>query len=764
MIHDACTVYDSDLMSSSTRWLLPISPLCSQLCYLPWLHKTTNAHAFCFLMKTSSSEQPAAFSMSRHPPALLALSSSESSTRAQCQSTAWIPSTLSVSVRHALTFPEPCSPLQGRRTGLFTRIGKGINTTTIKTKTIPTITCKTPRPGKSPNNEAYNQFAELLNKTQSLASSSSSAEPSSKSSDEPETVSNGDANLKDKYAAFSQHIGDVPESKAEKEMRIAKEYSQFDRYLGADKNNDQEEDDQISIPTVKQPQPSASSAKTQQQYAEFSKRLGLNNSKTDELKSTNRPPDALSADTNPSPVQQPPLPRDVQPKQSSPETYSKFEALLKKSGGSGRKPVKGSKRWANTLSSTPSSSSPVSTPRGSPESNDAPDNPSNSNVDDNSSSASSASLRPAPTRPKFSAADASRGYAFLEKEFGTGLHRTAANTSDSNTATPTKLVQPPTRPSDLAASQARRDIMTYTYDEDDMQIPSAEMEAEPTATLQPKPVMPGTPNTTKEEAEANSTKENKDIDSKLEMKAAPSPVSSPPVAPPPPLQPKPARPQAIVEPPGVVEKNSDSASSDGKSANPVSVDESNVDEADASSTVILTSESLNEGSVVTPESLNEDSSNTVAANVPELDLSPAETETTKEKDDLKSTIISIPTDVGTAQGTPVLEEKPLRPGTFSIDEDNVSQKTEQVANALETSDGDGYSFAVVREDEEAKENPIEQAATVQLVDKPAYRNGARLHTRSKQQSFVRGTRKTWDELEAVVLEHPKFIEPTSTTP
>lgn len=129
----------------------------------------------------------------------------------------------------------------------------------------------------------------------------------------------------------------------------------------------------------------------------------------------------------------------------------------------------------------------------------------------------------------------------------------------------------------------------------------------------------------------------------------------------------------------------------------MSVDDSNVDKEDACS-------ALN----VTPDYLNEDSPNTVAAIFPELDLEPPDTEAAKDMiKNLEGTVMSIRTDLRTTQETPFLEENPLHPGTFSIGEENVSQESGKVENGLESCDGNGYSSVMVCEDEYSSDDLIQ---------------------------------------------------------
>lgn len=307
------------------------------------------------------------------------------------------------------------------------------------------VCCVVKRNENQPSKDSYNQFAELLNKIPSFSDdqSQSTAEVSKEESSEDLLLDRRGSSSEGYRSSGSQSSSDGDET-------VKRLYNQFADKLGT-------EDPDIESKGTEE--------KLKEQYTWFADQLDIDEKDT-----------PINPSSPPKPV-----PRST-PKSSDidPADYSTFEALLNRTGGGGRKVVKGSRRWATSNSSSASTDKPsaiVSHPASLP-SDPTKDTP----------------VRFSPS----SEVDKSKGYATLAQQFGTGFHDTIdrsvpkpnspmADIKSKNDKLPT-LLKPPSRPGDLSSSKERPQVPQHTFDEDDVYVPPAEVE--PTPILQPKPQMP----------------------------------------------------------------------------------------------------------------------------------------------------------------------------------------------------------------------------------------------------------------------------------
>lgn len=202
-------------------------------------------------------------------------------------------------------------------------------------------------------------------------------------------------------------------------------------------------------------------------YAEFSALLGVEN--VDSVSDT--PPerrDTIEKAT-------------IKPIEIDPADYNIFNNLLKKSGGTGRKPVKGSKRWTRSPSEPDIIPSEDTTIAPKP-------------VSDNIAPSYDEKLSRPPSRPReaMSAEEAADGYSMMMEKFGSGMH----DVIDSSTEVGKKiapvakdlpaLASPPKRPLDLSTSQTQPTKSDGFFDEN-VEVPLAEL---PVETVEPPPLVP----------------------------------------------------------------------------------------------------------------------------------------------------------------------------------------------------------------------------------------------------------------------------------
>lgn len=229
-----------------------------------------------------------------------------------------------------------------------------------------------------------------------------------------------------------------------------------------------------SITDAAQQEPNASPATDaaddllQKQYTEFANRLGIDD---DQQKTPLEPM------------------RDVieraKPRQAveiDPGDYTKFDGLLSRTGGTGRKTQKGSKRW-ETSTTAKSASGETGADRAGKEPSDQPPMP----------------RGPMQEQSVFSEEDAADGYAVLTEQFGMGFHDAIDRSESTSTERPPRkprkedgpvLQRPPSRPADLSESQLTKDVPRTAY-VSGTPVPSAEPPPEliDAPKLQPKPVV-----------------------------------------------------------------------------------------------------------------------------------------------------------------------------------------------------------------------------------------------------------------------------------
>lgn len=221
------------------------------------------------------------------------------------------------------------------------------------------------------------------------------------------------------------------------------------------------------------------------QYSEFAQRLQIEDDINKEEEGLGKPRKAVEK-------------AKAKPVEIDPADYNIFNSMLQRSGGMGHKSLKGGKRFVTTAS-------PPSIP------DDIPFDKSLPQATPPSSSESLPLLKK-PMRPTSSLTpeQAAEGYAMLAAEFGPGF-RTPDN-KPTIAPPPTKPIQesvpvpalqrPPSRPSDLADSQASVDVPKHLFDST-ISVPSAEPPLPPPEdlVLQPRPIVPGQVSVQKEQAE-----------------------------------------------------------------------------------------------------------------------------------------------------------------------------------------------------------------------------------------------------------------------
>lgn len=174
-----------------------------------------------------------------------------------------------------------------------------------------------------------------------------------------------------------------------------------------------------------------------------------------------------------------------------PEDYNIFDSLLQRSGGTGKKPVKGSQRYIRKASIATPARPSEPRPTVSTDADQTSDIP-----------------PPAPKRPIFlTKEETAEAYAVMREEFGAGMHSDVEQWLPDAEVTsleeiepavveekPIILQKPPTRPGALSGSALKVETTDGFYGGED--VPPAEPEPEPepvvVAPLQPKPTMPGT--------------------------------------------------------------------------------------------------------------------------------------------------------------------------------------------------------------------------------------------------------------------------------
>lgn len=203
-----------------------------------------------------------------------------------------------------------------------------------------------------------------------------------------------------------------------------------------------------------------------EKYAEFSELLGLENR---QHKSDHGRQNIAEA-----------TPRKVV---IDPGDYDLFDSLLQQTGGTGRKPMKGSKKYVLR---------PVSTPAVRSDSTKIHDDGLGDRSEDGF--APSQETRSA---PHLSDEETAQAYAIMMEEFGAGIHGSAVELptdSDEVDVEPDKpkLLTPPTRPGDTARHQSRVELPKTLYDDIDTNGPADRTaRAPPTPPeLKAKPIAP----------------------------------------------------------------------------------------------------------------------------------------------------------------------------------------------------------------------------------------------------------------------------------